>query len=257
VAPLIVALILALWLPESLRFLLLRGSDDARARRILARIAPEPLPAGAPIVAGEAAAEGSRIGALFTEGRAAHTVLLWLPFFMTFMILLTVTAWTPSLLRIAQMPISDAALVLAANNLGSVAGNALAGYLVGRFGALPILLPAFLAGAASLAGFGYSAVSLPLLIAVSASAGFFVGGASAGLIALAAAIYPTRIRSTGIGWGMGMGRLGQIVGPLGIGWLVAHQASVATIFLAASVPCLIAGAAVLILCLQPKLPEAG
>jgi AAHS family 4-hydroxybenzoate transporter-like MFS transporter len=254
VAPVVIAIILALGMPESLRFLAAKDATDARIGRIIRRIDPG-LPEDTRFQAHESAA-GPKIGALFTEGRAAHTLVLWVPFFTTFMILLTVTAWTPSLLRIANMPISAAALVLAANNLGSVVGNSLAGYLVDRFGAFRILLPACLAGAASLAFFGYSATSVPLLACVSASAGFFIGGASAGFIAMAARIYPTRIRSTGIGWAMGVGRLGQILGPLAIGMLVAAKASVAMIFLAASLPCVVAGAAVILLCRLPKLAEA-
>jgi AAHS family 4-hydroxybenzoate transporter-like MFS transporter len=256
IAPLAVALVLALWLPESLRFLLAKGADQAVLRRILDRIAPAPIPPEIEIVSGaEDAAQPARLQALFGAGRAGHTVLLWIAFFMTFMVLLTVTAWTPSLLRVAAIPLSAAVLVLAANNLGSVAGNALSGYLVDRYGALRMLVPAFLLGAASLAALGFSAASLPLLTLLAASAGFFVGGASAGLIALAAAVYPTPIRSTGIGWGMGMGRLGQILGPLAIGMLVARHAGVSTIFLAAALPCIVGGLAIALLCLQDRPAE--
>jgi AAHS family 4-hydroxybenzoate transporter-like MFS transporter len=185
--------------------------------------------------------------------------MLWVPFFMGFMILLTVTAWTPSLLKNAAMPLSDAALVVAGNNLGSVIGTSLSGYLIGQYGPFRSLVPGFLLGALSLASFGAAAGDLPLLLLVASTAGFFVGGASSGLIALAAALYPTSVRSTGIGWGMGIGRLGQILGPLCFGALVVHHASIVMIFVAAAIPCVLASFAVsaLAACRQLSTPTGA
>ncbi|WPP02928.1 MFS transporter [Methylocella tundrae] len=241
VTPLLIAGLLAIWLPESLHFMASRGTDKAAVVAVLNRISPTPIPESASIAFPENPPETAPpVRGLFTEGRAPRTLLLGVPFFMGFMILVTVTAWTPSLLKSAGIPLSMGALIIAANNLGSVVGTTLSGYLLDRFGAFKVLAPAFVAGAIALAAFGSSTASEPLLGLTAALAGFFVGGASSGLLALAASLYPVNMRSTGIGWGMGMGRLGQIVGPLLLGGLVSRQATIATIFFAAAVPCLIA-----------------
>lgn len=248
-APALVALLLLAALPESLQFLVLRGGRSADARRILTRIAPPGRVGPETALTARVAQRppGLPIRHLFTQGRAARTLLLWVPFFAAFMILVTVSAWTPTVLQSAGFSLSAGALILSANNVGSVIGNASAGYLTDRFGPYRTLVPAFLLGGLSLAAFGQATGSLGFLVAASAGVGLFVGGGSAGLIALAATTYGTFMRSTGIGWGMGMGRFGQIFGPLAFGVLVARHWTVGGIFYAAALPCLVAAAAVLAL----------
>jgi AAHS family 4-hydroxybenzoate transporter-like MFS transporter len=89
----------------------------------------------------------------------------------------------------------------------------------------------------SLAWFGQATTSVTMLSVASFLAGFFVGGT--GLIAVAAGMYPTSIRSTGIGWAMGMGRVGQVFGPIIAGVIVGLGYRVGGIFYAAAVPCFI------------------
>jgi len=113
-----------------------------------------------------------------------------------------------------------------------------------------ILVPGFLIGALCLALFGRLTSSIGLMATISALAGFFIGGSSAGMIALAATTYRTFMRSTGIGWAMGMGRFGQIFGPLGFGLLVGWHWGVDWIFYSAAVPCLICAIFVVLLRLE-------
>jgi AAHS family 4-hydroxybenzoate transporter-like MFS transporter len=152
------------------------------------------------------------------------TLLLWVPFFMGFGVLTVAVLWTPSLLRLNGIPAAATAFVVAFNGLGGFLGQSTAGRLIERFGILVVLFPAFLLGAAATVGLGYGASSVPLAATFIGLVGLFMGFATGGAIALAATIYPTPIRSTGVGWGMAMGRFGQIVGPLiaggllGAGW---------------------------------------
>jgi AAHS family 4-hydroxybenzoate transporter-like MFS transporter len=135
--------------------------------------------------------------------------------------------------------LSSAALIIGLNNLGSAIASALSGWLVNRGGAFLVLVPGFILGGLSLAWFGQATTSVVMLGAASFLAGFFVGGTGTGLIAVAAGMYPTSIRSTGIGWAMGMGRVGQVFGPVLTGLLVAAGYKVGGIFYAAAVPCFI------------------
>ena len=153
VTPLVLVIFVARFLPELLRFLLATNTSPAAITRIVGQIVPDVDLTDAQFVSTETRhARGSRVIGLFQEGRAARTVILWIPFFMGFMILLSITAWTPSLLKSAAIPLSDAVLVIAGNNLGSVVGTSLSGYLVGRFGPSHTLVPGFILGAISLAG---------------------------------------------------------------------------------------------------------
>jgi len=224
VAPLIIAVVLALFLPESIKFLLARGKDADALRRIVARFRFAGVGPKARFVVDEEQLPGTPVRHLFTEGRMPGTLLLWVPFFMGFGILTVVTLWTPALLRLNGISGANTAFVVAFNGLGAVIGQSSAGRLIQRFGILPVMLPGFLLGAAATVGLGYAASSVALAATFVGLVGLFLGFGTAGAIALAAIIYPTPIRSTGVGWGMAMGRFGQIVAPfiagalLGAGW---------------------------------------
>jgi MFS transporter, AAHS family, 4-hydroxybenzoate transporter len=143
--------------------------------------------------------------------------------------------------------LSAAALIVGLNNFGSVCASAMSGWAVHRFGAYRILIPAFVVGGLCLAWFGQATASVATLSIASLLAGFFVGGTGTGLIAVAAGMYPTSIRSTGIGWAMGMGRVGQFFGPFLTGLLVGLGWKVGGIFYAAAVPCFIGAVFLLLL----------
>ena len=75
-------------------------------------------------------------------------------------------------------------------------------------------------------------------------AGFGVVGAQIGVNALAAGLYPTSIRSTGVGWALGVGRIGSIIGPVAGGILLNFGWNAQSVVLIAAVPALFAGVAV-------------
>jgi AAHS family 4-hydroxybenzoate transporter-like MFS transporter len=106
--------------------------------------------------------------------------------------------------------------------LGSVFGTPLAGFLASRFAARRVLPAALVGSAVTLGAVGHAIQSIALVIVCLGFAGFFLGVASSGLISLAPLLYSTASRSTGVGWAMGLGRLGSFVGPLAIGLLVSR-----------------------------------
>src|SRR3984885_12715773 len=145
VAPLVIATILIIWLPESIRFLLARGIRQDEVRRTLELIMPGEVPANAELYAApDPARRGVPVMHLFTEKRAIPTVLLWVPFFMVFMVLVTVTFWTPAVLNSVGFSLSAAALIIGLNNLGSVCASAMSGWLVHRGGAFRGFISGFI-----------------------------------------------------------------------------------------------------------------
>ena len=252
IVPLVMTAVLGAWLPESLRFLIARNIRLDEVRQTLSRIAPNEIPADAELIASpEREREGIPVKHLFTEGRAVKTLLLWGAFFVCFMVLVTVTAWTPTVLRSVGFSLSAGALIIGLNNAGSVCASALSGFLIDRFGPFTTLIPGFAIGGLCLAAFGQATGSVTMLAVASTLAGFFVGGTGTGLITLAAAMYPTTARSTGIGWGMGMGRIGQVFGPLGTGLLVGSGVGVEGVFYAAAIPCFLGALFVMLMKLAP------
>jgi MFS transporter, AAHS family, 4-hydroxybenzoate transporter len=224
VAPLVLAVVLFFYLPESIKFLLVRRNDLTGVARIVARFGTSAAGGDARFVLDEKPLPGASIRHLFTDGRALGTLLLWVPFFTGFGVLTVAVLWTPALLKLNGISSANTAFVVAFNGLGGFIGQSTSGRLIQRFGILPILIPAFLLGAAATVGLGYGASSIGFAATFIGLIGVFMGLGTGGAIALAATIYPTPIRSTGVGWGMAMGRFGQIIGPLiaggllGAGW---------------------------------------
>jgi len=117
-----------------------------------------------------------------------------------------------------------------------------------KLGAYRSLAVVYFAGVVFVALMG-PAISAPawVLMVAAFCAGFCISGGQKSVIALAAIFYPAPIRSTGVGWALGVGRLGGIGGPLLIGLLLTYELSAASLFYAAAVPMLLAGILVVLL----------
>lgn len=244
--PIVVACILIVWLPESVRFLIATGADQERIGRIMRKIRPE-TPAGVRWAADEERVVGVPLKQLFAGGRLALTLLLWVPFFTAFGTLGIAVLWTPTLLVGNGIAPSQAAIALGVHGIGSLLGMSLAGRLLERFGPVALLTPALILGAAATAAIGYAASSVPLMAGTLFLVGLFVGTGASGSIALATLAYPTAIRSSGIGWAMGMGRFGQVLGPLFAGAVVAAGWSSVQLFYVIAVAPLLGALAILVL----------
>lgn len=243
VLPLAVALLIALTMPESARFLIARGQDMARLAAIMRRIAPD-LRGDESYRAADGAAAGVPIRLLFTEGRAAGTILLWIPYFLNLVALYFIVSWMPAVLIGAHHPASVGIAAITAFSVGGVLGSLMQGALMNRFGARPVLLCELLAYAALALVLATWPHDYAVVIAASLAIGVTVQGAQAGLNALAAEIYPTRMRATGIGCAVGIGRIGSISGPALGGVLLGWNWSAGDIFMAGIVPALAAAIAV-------------
>jgi MFS transporter, AAHS family, 4-hydroxybenzoate transporter len=242
VLPLTLALLLAVILPESVRYLEVSGANPRNISRILARISPEL--AGAPVSPARVSdrRKSGPVVDLFTEGRAAGTFLLWIPFFMNLLMLYFVVFWLPALLRQTGKPISAGLTAIMLFSVGGIVGSAIEGNLMNRWGQLNVLLAEFLGTTLLIACLAYS-TSFGLMMAITFVLGFVVQGAQGGLSAVAATFYPISIRSTGIGWCLGVGRVGSIVGPLLGGMMLKLDWSPRQILLAGAIPALCAAAA--------------
>ena len=232
VAPLLVAVLIAAFAPESVRYLAARVGSGAAIGAILGRLAPASarFDAGLRFTTTERPLAGTPVKNLFTEGRALATPLLWVPFFMAFGVLIVVILWTPALLRQAGMPAPQAAFVVAIHGAGGFIGMAAAGRLFARFG-MAALVPAFLLGSVFTILLGHAGLSVPFAAICDGLIGVCVGIGASGVIAMTAMVYPTPIRSAGMGWAMGMGRLGQVCAPLLVGALLVAGWSVEAVFL--------------------------
>jgi MFS transporter, AAHS family, 4-hydroxybenzoate transporter len=193
-----------------------------------------------------AAREGVPVRHLFTEGRAAGTVLLWIPFFMNLLILYFVLSWLPSLLRQSGLPIAAGVQAVLAFSVGGMIGTLTQGHIMQATGTRTALIVEFALCILLIPSLASTASSLTAMLAIIFVLGIAVQGAQAGLNALAAMFYPTEIRATGIGWALGVGRVGSIVGPSVGGLLLALRWTPDRIFMAGMAPAIVAAAAIVV-----------
>lgn len=238
--PIVTVLLLVALVPESLGFLALRRHRRDEVAAILLRIDPTMPIADVAFVSPGGKVAGSAFRNLFTDGRATPTLLLWGMFFTAFGCTTIAVLLMPTLFRVSGIPLGTAALLVGLFNFVSIASMASAGQIVTRVGAGALAF-AFVCGAGVLTMLGHVASSLPLAILGMALLGLTVPLAASGGIAIAAAAYPTAVRSTGMGWAMGMGRLGQVVSPLLVGAMLGMGWGVSTILTAISLVPLLGG----------------
>src|SRR5437879_1493832 len=185
------------------------------------------------------------------DGRGAVTAWLWLASCMTWTALIVMAFWTPPLLQKAGWSASAAATVLALNNAGGVIGTILTGATLTRIRPTRALIAALALSGVFVMGIGLS-VTNPLLLPICAGvAGFFASAAGGALLAVSAAAYPEAARATGVGWALGVGRIGAVVGPAAAGLLVAANWSTERFYLALAVPFLAAAAFIVVLSRSP------
>lgn len=239
--PLGIAVVMFLYLPESIPFLVLEGRKLDRARRWLGRI--DPSCQATPDVAlrvHEPDGNGMTAIQLFHDGRATGTILLWIVNFMNLMNLYFLSSWLPTVLKDGGFTTSRAVLAGTLLQVGGVVGTLALGRLMDWRG-FGVLVACFVVASAAIVAIGQGRGS-PLLLAAIFVAGFCVIGGQPAVNALAATSYPTALRSTGIGWSLGIGRFGSILGPVLGGHLIGLGWSSSSLFMASAVPAAVSAA---------------
>ena len=234
IAPILLAIVLAFALPESLRFLVLR-SGGGRVGALLRKVAPEAsIPPDAIFVSSEERAAGRPVVDLFRGGRGRGTMVLWTVSFLALAVTFLLTSWLPIAFHQSGMPENESILALAMYQVGAVIGALVIGKLMDRYDKFLILMGAFLCCGVSVLTLSAvsGAVPIPALMALMLFNGIFIAsGGTPGVNALTGGYYPTHIRSTGIGWNLGAGRIGSLFGIWLGGAFVAAHFSVNAIFL--------------------------
>jgi AAHS family benzoate transporter-like MFS transporter len=242
--PLLTLPVMYVSLPDSPSFLVMKGQKE-KLRRLLPKISPGfvaehddeyvaviPKQKGIPVIK------------LFSEGRALSTVLFWISFFMCLLMIYGLNTWLPNLMIKAEYPLGSSLLFLLVLNLGAIFGAVIGGWAADRWSGKKVLIFFYLLAAASLILLGYKPNTFILFILVA-----IAGGATIGTQIIANAYtsqyYPVQMRSSGIGWALGVGRAGAIVGPMMGGALLEMNLPLQQNFLAFAIPGIIAALAMI------------
>lgn len=237
VLPLGIAAVMYWWLPESLLFLSSQAGKHEKLGQLLRRIAPNvDLGRDVHLAESEQVRARGSFAELFRDGRALMTLLLWLLSFANLLNLFFLANWLPLLATRMGFSSSIAVLMGTTLQLGGLIGAIIMGPLIDRLGYYRVLVPVFLLAGLAVAAIGQPGLSLSALYPVIFTTGLCIVAAQPALNALASTLYPTGIRATGVGWSLGVGRAGAIVGPVVAAQLVALDWSSQSLFLAASVP---------------------
>lgn len=200
-------------LPESIDFLLAKRRANALARintllRRMHRTEISVLP--------EKSAsddEAKNVFAIFDKAFFARTLLIVTAYFLTMIPFYFVLSWTPKVLVDMGLNISTGISGAVIMNGCGVVGGLLLGSVARRAGLRGMTSLFMLLFGAAIVAFGFAGTDLPLLLALAGAIGFFMIGLISGLYAIIGAMYPARVRNTGTGLALGIGRIGAVVGP--------------------------------------------
>jgi AAHS family 4-hydroxybenzoate transporter-like MFS transporter len=249
--PMLLAPMLARILPESVRYLTSRDNRRGQLRATLQRLVPDADLDDA-IFTGSHARTSSPVRILFGSGVLQGTLLLWLAFFMSLLVVYLLSSWMPTLIQRSGTSLKGASLITAMFQVGGTIGAIVLGRLMDKFNPHHVLGIAYIVAGACVTLMGAAATTSWLMTGAVFGAGFCVSGGQVGANALAAAFYPTACRTTGVSWAIGVGRSGSILGSLMGGAMLARGWSLAAVYGLVAIPTLISGTAILVLGLSRR-----
>ena len=227
--PLVIVPLLGLYLPESAVFRLRQSQAEQPGDAVRVSV----------------------LQGLFGNGSVTATLLLWVSYFFTLMVVYILINWLPSLLVGQGFTGKQASWVMFALQIGAAVGTLLIGVLMDRLPAWALAALIYVGILASLTALGLSSQIESMLIA-GFVAGFFATGGQCVLYALAPQFYRTEVRATGVGSAVAVGRLGAMSGPLVAGQMLALGTGTAGVMLASAPGIVIAALAMFWLSVRRK-----
>lgn len=178
---------------------------------------------------------------VLTREYKKSTIRLWVGIFFGFLTLYTLMSWVPTIAKDAGMPFELATYVGMALNLGAFVGVVIMGGFVTKVGSRLTLLSFMVIAFILMIIYSRFTMTYYLMMGLIFLLGFFVQGGFNAYFPTATRIYPSSIRSTGIGLAFGIGRVGAILGPFLFGYLSDRGVDIKNLFILFSLPLLISG----------------
>ena len=238
---LVMGMVAWLLIPESLKYLMERRPSDAlrRINKILAKLNRDSLlqmPDVEPRQQNQSLGMVQIMSQLLAREHRKVTLTLWTTFFLAFSALYFLLSWIPMLIEESGFSAADAREAFFLFNLGGVIGVWILGILSTRWKLTNIVFTLMFSASIFMVIFAAMPGDIDLLLTLIFIIGLLQQGGFTGLYAAAAKAYPTSMRSTGIGWSIGLGRFGAVAGPAVAGYLIAGGLDMAANFYIFAVP---------------------
>jgi AAHS family 4-hydroxybenzoate transporter-like MFS transporter len=234
--PILVAIAVALWLPESIKYLVIETQRRADMAKIVSKLSPElGVTAETNFVIPEEKAVAFSPKLLFAGGLFWLTILLWVLFICNQMSFYFVNSWLPTVLTAAKLPLSHAAIISSLFQLGGTVGGLALMRPTDKYGVIPVCV-LFVLSLFTATTIGFAREPESLLMFDVFFAGFALIGLQFGLNVTSGLMYPTAFRASGSGWALSVSRFGAIAGPIIGGILIAKQLTIEQLYMFLFIP---------------------
>lgn len=254
----VLGVVIYLVIPESTALLIKRQPAGAleRVNRTLAYIGQSQLQQ-LPAASETQSVEPASVVSLVTPARKRATILIWSAFFLGFASVYFIVSWVPQILVNAGFAQEQAIQGAVAFSTGSIVGTMLVGWLAKRSKLTWIIASAFSAAVLGVVAVNFmlqtgDSISYELIWTMLFFIGVSLGGGFSNLYTVALTVYPAQLRSTGLGWAVGVGRSGGVISPIFAGFLIAWGLAMPTLFLIVAVPTFAASLCVLLMKMEER-----
>ena len=233
-------------MPESIPYLLKKQNSQDKIKLQIKRLFPRQNYQNLEIYLDEPPTQKSGLGIILSPKYLYGTIMLWTSYFMALFLVYLCSSWLPTIVKLNNFSISEAAIVASFFQLGGPVGCISLGWLMDRFKPRVVLFITMLVGACATYALGHFGQSVVLMCLFASILGFTFNGGCVGLSAIATQYYPTAARATGTSWMNGIGRFGAIASAFAGAAMISSGMPFNVMFSLLMIPATLAGVAILI-----------
>ncbi|MDO4637997.1 MAG: aromatic acid/H+ symport family MFS transporter [Lautropia sp.] len=250
VVPMLLSLVMAGWMPESLTYLVHRQGNQQKIRRIVECCAPGSTTSDTvfvlPSVYRPQENQQKPVLIVLNSHYRAGSLMLWGIYFLHLFLVYLLGSWMPIMLKDSGMSVHQASIVSAMFQLGGPLGSIMLGWLMDRFEGHRVLASAYFLGALALVLLGHVGEHFALMCMIAFVIGAGLNGGGTGMNALSSHFFPLQARATGNGWMHGIGRIGAVISAFAGAWILNAGWGLGMVTLVLTVPPLLIGTLLLI-----------